>query len=842
MNYFEKLYSSLQARIVRSAPDGLVMVEAAHRVGSGGPVSSRIHREARSLQAKTLRELKNAVLSASDPEMPDFQLLEELHVNLLMDNHLSSVIESRILHTQRSQIKMVSDAGKENPDITWLLERPWFAELIEHYLMSRFRGRQLLELYDLNEADELETVTRIPQSHFNVRDGIILKEPGDVTGVPYREGRMADFYVQVGRNDDLGMLTEMATAILAKKLGFGSWLDYIDKYGVPPLFITTDREDTKRLNELAEAAASFKSNNFMVGRGQENFTIPNTGMVDAYNTFDRLIERVNSEISKRVLGGSGTSDEKAHVGSAEIQFRLAKDRYEADKNNFKHFFNTRIRPRLVKLSTVYAPLANHYLEWDDTETLDQVQYIDAVTKLATSFVIDPDKVSERTGIDIIGHKNYGETTGTEGGTPPKKPEAVLDQDGVWAIYKYRKQLTALYHGPECACTACTTDKVIAIDTEGWVKVMERIARETYEGKLKRGQLDDEYIVKTYNELNEGISKGYGKDWLRVNKATGSPAPETLKMQANLFRFSGAKNHAMLLELNDNLSKNGRLSTWDEFRTAALKLNSRYNQNYLQAEWQTARQPGLHAQNWQEYQRNKERYPNLRYRTQEDDRVREEHDRLRDIVKPVDDPFWDSYYPPNGWRCRCYTVQTAAKSTAEDKMPRITDKDVKPEFKVNPGKGGQVYKEDTAHGGKPHPYFMLARKQGEGFEKRINRQILRYFKSEAKKKLLPKKVRHPDLEKHINFNATGLKEAFNQPHEQKESKNLLIPYMDSIIPVSEYLGFVDDIHNNPMIKGSHIFKYVIEEKESFIIMRENVDGEINFYSISDNPKVALGAKK
>lgn len=36
----------------------------------------------------------------------------------------------------------------------------------------------------------------------------------------------------------------------------------------------------------------------------------------------------------------------------------------------------------------------------------------------------------------------------------------------------------------------------------------------------------------------------------------------------------------------------------------------------------------------------------------DQRTRAEHAQLHDLVFPYDDPFWSSFYPPNGWRCRC----------------------------------------------------------------------------------------------------------------------------------------------------------------------------------------------
>jgi hypothetical protein len=37
-------------------------------------------------------------------------------------------------------------------------------------------------------------------------------------------------------------------------------------------------------------------------------------------------------------------------------------------------------------------------------------------------------------------------------------------------------------------------------------------------------------------------------------------------------------------------------------------------------------------------------------------VRDSHDKLRETTLPKDDAFWLSYYPPNGWRCRCTAVQ------------------------------------------------------------------------------------------------------------------------------------------------------------------------------------------
>ena len=51
----------------------------------------------------------------------------------------------------------------------------------------------------------------------------------------------------------------------------------------------------------------------------------------------------------------------------------------------------------------------------------------------------------------------------------------------------------------------------------------------------------------------------------------------------------------------------------------------------------------------------ELYPYWQYHTQEDDRVRGSHAVLNNKVFRYDDPFWDTHFPPNGWRCRCYVL-------------------------------------------------------------------------------------------------------------------------------------------------------------------------------------------
>jgi len=94
-----------------------------------------------------------------------------------------------------------------------------------------------------------------------------------------------------------------------------------------------------------------------------------------------------------------------------------------------------------------------------------------------------------------------------------------------------------------------------------------------------------------------------------------------------------------IEVKDAATGETRITRFDDRR---LKLI--YDTNVRQA---------YAAGRWAETQKTKARLPFLVYFTMQDEHVRASHRRWNALVLPVDHPFWDTHYPPNGWNCRCY---------------------------------------------------------------------------------------------------------------------------------------------------------------------------------------------
>jgi hypothetical protein len=66
-----------------------------------------------------------------------------------------------------------------------------------------------------------------------------------------------------------------------------------------------------------------------------------------------------------------------------------------------------------------------------------------------------------------------------------------------------------------------------------------------------------------------------------------------------------------------------------------------------------------AGDWERIQRVKDVLPLLEYLTSTSERKRPLHLTWVGTTLPVDDPWWATHYPPNGWRCKCRVRSRAA---------------------------------------------------------------------------------------------------------------------------------------------------------------------------------------
>lgn len=161
-------------------------------------------------------------------------------------------------------------------------------------------------------------------------------------------------------------------------------------------------------------------------------------------------------------------------------------------------------------------------------------------------------------------------------------------------------------------------------------------------------------------------------------------------------FSGLKTFHELNEAFPSLlDENGERKPFERFLNDVRKIDETYNRNYLRAEYNFVHQSAQMAAKWEQYAEDGDRYY-LQYRTQHDDKVRPEHAALDGVTLPMSDPFWESYYPPNGWNCRCTVAQVRKQkypATPHDEAMSRGEEALDGEkyniFRFNSGKQGKT---------------------------------------------------------------------------------------------------------------------------------------------------------
>ncbi len=148
-----------------------------------------------------------------------------------------------------------------------------------------------------------------------------------------------------------------------------------------------------------------------------------------------------------------------------------------------------------------------------------------------------------------------------------------------------------------------------------------------------------------------------------------------EVHAKAFTVAGATKADLLTDLHNAVTDaitNG--TTITEFRKQFDKAVTEHGWSYkgkrgwrtrviYDTNMRTARMAGK----WQQFQRLKQTRPYLQYLTVGDSHVRPEHQSWDRIVLPIDDPWWSTHYPPNGWGCRCTVRSVSLRQIRKEKL-------------------------------------------------------------------------------------------------------------------------------------------------------------------------------
>jgi SPP1 gp7 family putative phage head morphogenesis protein len=262
----------------------------------------------------------------------------------------------------------------------------------------------------------------------------------------------------------------------------------------------------------------------------------------------------------------------------------------------------------------------------------------------------------------------------------------------------RNKLATLYAG--CGHEACEGHKLSGPESENWAEQLAPLLAAEVQRVWNARQMPtlNEALTIAYTNIFEtGIAKGFG---VNINEIDyNSPdAAVIANLRENAYQFSAAKNYTQLKHLTQALvDGDGKLRSWSAFKKAAFEINNEHVTSWLKAEYDTAIGSAQMASLWQRIEAEKDTLPLLQFDAVIDKQTSDICRPLEGVIKPVGDPFWDTYYPPNHFRCRS-TVRQLPSGVVTPDNRIVTPEKVPALFKTNLAKTGLLFPAN-------HPYFI-----------------------------------------------------------------------------------------------------------------------------------------
>ncbi len=179
---------------------------------------------------------------------------------------------------------------------------------------------------------------------------------------------------------------------------------------------TRDPKEFKRIEDMIYDGAS---NLGMVTGMDTEIQFVESGKGDAYNVYDRRIDRANSELSKLTIGQTMTIEDGSSLSQSETHLQVFENLVEADRDMLRDVINNQLIPKMIRLG---FPLKGLRFEWDDAIDYTPEQQIAYEKMISDRYEVDPSYFADKYGMPV------GKRIQNTPALPPKEEDENEEED------------------------------------------------------------------------------------------------------------------------------------------------------------------------------------------------------------------------------------------------------------------------------------------------------------------------------------------------------------------------------------------------------------------------------
>lgn len=572
-----------------------------------------------------------------------------------------------------------------------IYEAVWYGFAVLQHPMVKTNGRWKYELIEALPGDWFSfTASRelVPYNDFEAQPFVL-----DVGNLA-KEGELVQYRSSFINPYGESQLARVFWAATWLRGDMEYWVNYITRFGDDSILASTEVSSPQKREELRRAVAEFRSSGGMIVDGTDKFEILKTEKTGTSHLFKTFYDTCTEQINKLILGhASALNSTPGKLGNDQGLSIVRQDIMADDKkliedtmnnlvahlcmvNNFKETPAFRWVPekedetakiaRDEKLAAMGFKLSEDYIRsaygfnegdirTDVSRTLaDGNKEKEIAAFFSERFKNKKEQLHEKyfEDFDRLIEKHYKALT---------KPFEALNKGLIKALQRAEFWEDAFAETAELGAKAEIPFENFALD----LLISEAIGRNQVLTRLKGLQsagFADEDAVPYFSTFEEA------RNWFVKKKVLSGEEYKKLDEELKQYAFTvtglAKIEHtskiadALLKAYDEGSSYNGFKKNLAGFGEEIDRLGDAQLQLVYRQNMTSAFSEGRFKQMMQAV----DIFPNWEYVTVGDHRVRPAHAAMDGEVRRYDDPFWNAWYPPNGFNCRCVVEVTDKEPT------------------------------------------------------------------------------------------------------------------------------------------------------------------------------------
>lgn len=382
----------------------------------------QLQRTTDSLIRRDIGDWRNAWQMAINVDHPNRQPLYDIYRDVAVDLHLSGCIQQREGFVMARSFKLVNADGDEDEEALTYFDAAWFKDLIRLALDANYWGHSLIELGNIITTEDgkpaYDGVTLIPRKHVIPEFGRVITDLGQdwTTGIDYRQPPFCDWLIEVGRPNSLGLYLKAATQTIPKKNALAFWDTFAEIFGMPMRIARTTTRDDKEMKRMEKMMSDMGTEGWGIFQQGTEIEVVESSRGDAFNVYDRRIERANSELSKLIIGQTMTIEDGSSLSQSETHLEVFQNIIEADCDSIRDIVNDQLIPRMIRHG---FPLKGLRFEWDYSVDYSPEQQVAYETMVLNNYEVAPSYFEDKYGMPVGERRNNANNPPTE---PPQDDE------------------------------------------------------------------------------------------------------------------------------------------------------------------------------------------------------------------------------------------------------------------------------------------------------------------------------------------------------------------------------------------------------------------------------------